>query len=223
MSTSFFRSSIGRKVIVAVTGLLLIGFLLGHLAGNLQVFAGPDTINAYAAWLQGLGSLLWVVRIGLIVVFVVHLSLALQLKRENMSARPEAYRSENTVQASYSSRVMALSGSIILLFVIGHLLHFTLGILQPEVFHFVDEKGRHDVYRMIVAGFQNQVASGLYIVALLLLWSHLSHGFSSVFQSLGARSRANAKVIDSLGPVLSSVVILGYISIPLSILTGVVR
>ncbi len=150
---SFVRSSIGKKVIMAVTGVLLIGFIMAHMAGNLLVFVGPDAINDYAKLLKESGLILWVARIGLILIFVLHIASAIALKRENRKARPQAYAYKNTVQASIASRYMGLTGSVILLFVIGHLLHFTWTFFNPEYAALIDNQGRHDVYRMIVTGF----------------------------------------------------------------------
>lgn len=220
---TFFRSSIGRKYIVGVTGILLVLFVIAHMIGNLQVFLGPKAINDYAAFLKSIPGPLWIARIGLIGAFVLHLSFALKLKWESMQARPQPYSADATVKATVNSRIMALSGSLILLYVVGHLLHFTFGLILPEYFNFHDSEGRHDVYAMIIKGFQVPAVSIVYIVAMLLLWSHLSHGISSVVQTLGFRSGRNAKVVDMVGPILSTILVVGYISIPFSILVGIVR
>ena len=218
----FFNSSIGRKYVVGLTGIALILFLIAHLLGNLQIFAGPKAINDYAAFLESVPQLVWPARIGLLVMFVLHFSFALKLYLENRAARPKSYALEDTVQATVASRIMALSGTIILMFVIGHLLHFTLGIILPEYAELQDAQGRHDVYSMVIKGFQVTPIALFYVLALLLLWSHLSHGISSVFQSLGI-SHSKKGVIGNLGPVLSSILIIGYVSIPLSVMFGLVK
>jgi len=220
---NFFRSSIGRKYIVGATGIALVLFAIGHMLGNLQIFLGPKAINDYAALLKSMPALLWGARIGLLVAFTLHIATALKLKWENVQARPTPYAADNTVQASSSSRMMALSGTMILLYVVGHLLHFTLGLILPEYAHLKDELGRHDVYTMVVRGFQKPVFSIAYVVAMCFLWSHLRHGISSVFQTLGFRNPRNKNVIDMLGPVLSTGIILGYVVVPLSILFGLVK
>ncbi len=219
----FFKSSIGRKYIVGITGIALILFVIIHMLGNLQVFIGPKAINDYAALLKSMPVVLWGARLGLIVVFVVHLSFALKLYFENRAARPQPYAVNDTVQATLSSRIMALSGTIILFYVVGHLLHFTLGVILPEYYELKDAQGRHDVYTMILKGFQLPYISIFYIVAMLLLWSHLSHGITSVFQSLGFKASGAKRSFANLGPVLSTIIIAGYISVPLSILLGFVK
>ena len=218
----FFKSSIGRKYVVGVTGIVLILFLVVHLLGNLQIFVGPKAINDYAAFLKSMPVLIWPARAGLLLMFVLHFSFALKLYFENRAARPKSYAVENSVQATISSRVMALSGTIILLYVIGHLLHFTLGVILPEYSELQDALGRPDVYSMVVKGFQVTPVAVFYIIALLLLWSHLSHGISSIFQSLGV-GQSNKGLISNIGPVLSTLLILGYISIPLSVMLGLVK
>jgi succinate dehydrogenase / fumarate reductase, cytochrome b subunit len=220
---SFFRSSIGRKYVVGATGILLVLFVIAHMIGNLQIFLGPKAINDYAAFLKSIPGPLWIARIGLLAAFVIHLSVALKLKWENTKARPTSYAADNTVQATLSSRIMALSGTLILFYVVGHLLHFTLGVILPEYAHFKDELGRHDVYRMVVQGFKVPLVSISYVVAMCLLWSHLKHGISSVFQTLGFRTARNKQVVDALGPLLSTGIVIGYVVVPLSILFGFVK
>ena len=142
---SLIGSSVGKKVVMALTGVGLILFIVGHLVGNLLIFAGPDALNDYAVLLRTSTALLWTARIGLIVILVLHVITAAQLKRANMKARPQPYQYQNTVQAPLSSRTMGLIGSFILFFVIGHLLHLTLGIIHPEYSTFIDAEGRHAV------------------------------------------------------------------------------
>lgn len=219
---ALFCSSIGRKFVVGITGLVLIGFVVMHLLGNLQVFLGPSALNDYSEFLHSIPGPLWVARIVLIASFVLHVVFAIQLKMESLRARPERYVVESTVQATVSSRVMALTGSLVLLYVIGHLLHFTFGIILPEYFERSDSSGRADVYSMVVLGFKHPIVSWSYIVAMLLLWSHLSHGISSVFQTLGFRTPKNACSIEALGAALSTIIVLGYISIPLAVIFKVI-
>ena len=221
-SKNFLTSSIGKKVTMAVTGLLLIGFIIGHLSGNLLMFAGQDKINDYAAFLQSIPGPLWVARIGLLVAFVLHVVTAAQLAREKRQARPEKYAYKNTVQASVASRSMGISGSFILLFVIGHLLHFTWGVIYPEYAHMTDAQGRHDVYNMVVMGFSQPIVTIPYLIALLLLGTHLSHAISSVFQTLGFNHPKYTPLIEKIGPALAVIITIGYIAIPLSVLVGII-
>jgi succinate dehydrogenase / fumarate reductase cytochrome b subunit len=167
-------------------------------------------------------ALLWGARAGLLVVAGLHLVTAIQLKRINSAARPEAYRSMSTVQATTSSRYMYFSGSMIAFYAIGHLLHFTLGVLMPENFHLVDAQGRHDVYQMVVRSFQNPLVAGLYVVAMVMLASHLSHGISSLFQTFGFVNKTVRNITNKLGPGLAYIIVVGYIAIPLSVVFGIV-
>jgi len=205
---------------VALTGLILLGFVIGHLIGNLQVFSGPEKINVYAEFLKNLGGVLWVIRGFLLFCFVLHIVTTIQLVLENRKARPEQYAFKNNVQSKLSTRMMALSGLTILCFVIFHILHYTTHNVNPEFGVWLDAKGRHDVYRMMIVGFGNPLASGFYIVAILLLSMHLSHGVSSVFQTLGLRTQKTAAAINALARTLALVIAIGYISIPVAVMMG---
>ena len=221
--TSFFISSIGRKWTVAVTGLLLFGFVVGHLVGNLQIFLGPDSINRYGAFLQGLGELLWAIRIGLLFMFVVHIVATVQLRLENRAARPVRYAVTKRVRSTFAARWMMLSGIMVLCFVIFHLMHFTTHNIDRSFAALHDVQGRHDVYRMMILGFSNQAASAFYIVGVGLLSVHLNHGFQSLFQTLGLSSAKLASCWIKTGQALSWLIFLGYVSIPVAVLTGVVK
>lgn len=218
------RSSVGRKALVALTGLGLLGFVIAHMLGNLQVFAGPEALNAYAAQLKGLGPLLWVMRGGLLAVFAVHVVLALKLAGESKAARPQPYaRDVGNVQAGKATKTMVLTGCTIAAFVLYHLAHFTWGVVHPG-HHGVplDEQGRHDVYAMVVTGFQEPLVSGLYLVAMALLAVHLFHGVSSTLQTLGLNSPRHRPLIDRIGRGLALVIFLGNASMPLAILLGLI-
>jgi succinate dehydrogenase / fumarate reductase cytochrome b subunit len=220
----FVGSSVGRKALVAVTGLGLLGFVIAHMLGNLQLFLGREALNAYAAQLKDLGGLLWLARGGLLLMFVVHVALALKLAAESKAARPVKYaRPVGRVQANPATRMMVLTGSMVLLFVLYHLAHFTLGVAHPE-HHGVplDAAGRHDVYAMVVAGFSQPLVSGLYIAAMALLGVHLHHGIASVFQSLGLNNSAYAPLLERLGRSLAWILFLGNASMPIAVLTGLV-
>ena len=221
---SFWNSSIGKKILVALTGVALLLFLPGHLIGHLLVFAGQDAINGYALFLHelGHGAAIWIARLGVLGAFVIHLVLTIQLTATNRAARTQ-YAYPSTVQASISSRLMIWSGLTILAFVIYHLLHFTvrIGNEYNGESYFTTLPGHqgevHNVYKMMIDGFSWAPASAFYIVALTLLCSHLSHGFASVFQTLGIRSRKTTEVIRKLGWTYALLVWLGFISIPISI------
>jgi len=223
MIYKMFTSSIGRKLIVGLTGACLLLFCVIHALGNLQLFAGQDTINHYAEMLKSMPLLLWAFRLGLLTVFVVHVVFAVGLTVENYLARPEKYLSPAHVKAALSSRYMILSGSIILLYVVGHLLHFTIGVILPDNFTLTDVEGRPDVYSMVVNAFSLKECSLLYILAMIALWSHLNHGVASLFQTFTLRCQPCAKGIDIFGTLVATVVFIAFISIPLSIMFGFIR
>lgn len=218
-----FKSTLGRKYIMAISGLGLIGFVLMHMMGNLLIYLGPDKLNAYAESLEDLGGLLWVARFGLLGLIVAHITVAIQLKMLSQEARPVAYVAQNTIKATLASRTMMVSGLILLLFIVYHLLHFTLDVTNPEFTELVDAKNHHDVYRMVVMGFQNVYSSVFYIIAMVCLGLHLSHGASSCFQSLGLNTPQYAPYTQKVGPILAALVVLGNSSIPLSVLLGIIR
>lgn len=246
------RSSLGSKYVMAITGAALILFVLAHMAGNLLLFLGPDAINAYAQKLQQLGPLLWVARLGLLVIFVVHLFMGLRLALLNKAARPVRYQYEDTVVASWASRYMLGTGIVVLLFLLYHLAHFTLGVTHEahigggtvsyreleQTYDPQTGKGlpaeattapsglkashRHDVYTMVIAGFRNPVIAGLYLAAMIALWLHLWHGVSSWFQSLGLGTAQENPLVAWAGPVVSTLVLIGNSSIVLAVLLGFV-
>lgn len=226
---AFCHSSIGRKWIVAITGLLLIGFLVGHLIGNLQVFWGPPQINGYAEKLHHLGGFLWVIRIGLLAVFVAHVWTTIALARANRAARPAKYAYYNTVQASKASRTMAISGLIVFSFVMFHILHFSVGWIDTKGTHFTEVQDprlgpdRVDVYRMMVAGFNHWSISFFYILGMGLLCLHLTHGFSSMFQTMGLRNNRVAPLLRYAALGFGVLMFLGFSSMPIAVMTGVLN
>jgi len=211
-------------MIVAVTGVILILFVIGHLLGNLQIFLGPEWINAYSQHLRDLGPLLWFVRIFLLISVILHIYFTILLAIENRRARPESYRERNYVKASWASRHMIVSGLVVLAFIIFHLLHFTGRKFNPQ-FPLLKlyPLNRYDVYSMMVYGFQNTYVSTFYIVGLFLLTLHLTHGSSSFFQSLGLN---NARLTPRLavgGRILAWLLFVGYTSIPIAVLLGFIK
>ena len=216
------RSSIGHKLLMAVTGLLLGLFVIGHMSGNLLILKGPEAFNAYAAYLQH-HPLLWVFRIGLLAIFGVHIGVGVKLYLANQAARGVGYSIDATVEASLSSRHMVLSGLLVLLFVIYHLLHFTIGAIDPGGFHGqADAQGRHDVYTMVVNGFRDPLVAGSYLAGMLVLAFHLLHGIRSLFETLGTSGQGARGLARGLAPALVVVVIGGFCMVPLSVLIGLV-
>ncbi len=220
----FYHSSIGKKIIVALTGAALMGFLVAHLLGNLLIFSGPEAINGYAKKLQDLGPLLYVARGGLLAAVVLHVLGTVQLVRMNRAARPRNYAVETVRQATKASRVMIWSGLTIAAFVLYHLAHFTWALgneyHNPAIARYWVEPGVHNVYNMVVDGFRVWYVSAFYIVAMFLLCSHLSHGFASVFQTLGLATPRLRQPIKLAGHLFAWGLFLGNISIPLAIFTG---
>lgn len=224
--TSYYASSIGKKIIVAVSGLILLLFLAGHLVGNLLIFLGAHAINDYAVWLHelGHGAGIWVARAVLLTMLVAHVVTTISLVRQNRAARGERYQHEATIQASGSSRIMVWSGIIILVFVVYHIMHFTLGIgNEYYAGGYNTEDGHHDVYRMVIDGFSVWYVSAFYIFAMALLCSHLSHGFASVFQTLGCNSERTRPIIRGAGLLYAGVIFFGNISIPIAVMAGLVK
>lgn len=212
-----WKSSIGRKLIVALTGLLLVLFLAGHLAGNLLVFAGREAFNDYAEFLHGAlhGAGVWIARIGLLGALVLHVAATVSLTAENKAART-AYAHEATIQASKSSRIMIWSGITILVFVVYHLMHFTLR-LGNSYGGYRDELGRHDAWKMVIDGFSVWYVSAFYILAMTLLCSHLSHGVQAMFQTLGLRSKKSAPLVTVVSKGYAIGIWIGFVSIPVAI------
>lgn len=213
---SFFTSSIGRKWIVAITGLALIGFITVHLLGNLSIFLGPDAVNGYAANLHHLGKLLWIARLGLIVAAVLHVYFTMLLWRENRQAHPQKYAVAQTLETTLYARTMRLSGLVVLSFVLFHLAQFTWEWVNPESKEWIDVAGRHDVYRMLINGFQNPLVSGFYLLSVGFLALHLSHGVASLFQTLGISNKKWRPRFEIAGKIIAWTFFLGYASIPVA-------
>jgi succinate dehydrogenase / fumarate reductase cytochrome b subunit len=220
-----FQTSLGRKYIMAITGLFLFLFVVGHLVGNLQFFLGREMINRYGHFLQSNPEIIWPARIGLVVIVALHLWSAIKLTHENRAARPVGYTNYQPVGSSYASRTMFMSGLIIAAFILFHLLHYTVRVqavnLTGQDFRtFSDPAHGHDIFRMMVVGFSNLFVSGFYILSVGLLCLHLSHGISSFLQSLGFKNDAWRPVVDKAAPVIAGLIFLGYTSIPVAVLLG---
>ena len=209
---------------VAITGIILILFVVGHLLGNLQIFLGPDWINGYSQHLRDLGPLLWLIRIFLLVTVIVHIYVTIRLAIDNRRARPEPYIDKEYVKATFASRHMVMSGLIVLAFIVYHLAHFTFRKTDARFpLLKLDPLNRYDVYSMMVYGFQNYFVSGFYILGLFLLALHLSHGSSSFFQSLGLNDKKLTPRLAFSGRVFAWLLFVGYISIPIAVLLGLVK
>jgi succinate dehydrogenase / fumarate reductase cytochrome b subunit len=211
-------TSVGLKAIMAVTGIILVGFLIGHFIGNSLVFAGPAAINGYSALLHNSHGLLWVARAILLTSVVLHIVAALRLYAKNNSARPERYRVKRDLATNYAARTMVWSGPILLGFILFHLAHLTFGAAPGNYAH-----SETDVYSNVVRGFSIPWVTGLYIVSMLALGNHLFHGTWSMFQSLGINHPAYNKRLMRTALGITLFVTIGNISIPLAVLLGIVR
>jgi succinate dehydrogenase / fumarate reductase, cytochrome b subunit len=196
----FFNSTLGKKYIMAITGLALFGFVIIHMLGNLQLFAGAEAINEYAHLLKSKAPLLWGARLGLLAFAALHI-----------------------VGASLSSRTAAISGTIILVFIIYHLLQFTVGVTNPEFLALRDANGNHDVYEMVVRGFSNPIVSIFYLIVMAMLCLHLSHGIASMFQSLGIKNGGYDKQIGIIAKIGAAAIFIGNCAIVISVLAGLVK
>jgi succinate dehydrogenase / fumarate reductase cytochrome b subunit len=209
-------SSLGKKYLMALTGAALFLFVVGHLAGNLQIFLGPEAINTYAHFLKSNPEILWPTRIGLLACVAVHLWAAISLTIENRATRPERYAVNKVVGATLASRTMIWSGAIIACFVAYHLAHYTLLWTNPEYSQLA-------VYDMIIAGFSKPAIVGFYLLGVGLLCWHLSHGIGALFQSLGLKNEAYRACIDRTAIVIALALFTGYASIPTAVLLGVLK
>lgn len=223
---NFYRSSIGKKAVMAVTGVILFGWIFLHMVGNLKLYMGPEHLNEYAHWLRAIGTpampetgALWIARLILLVCVVFHIHAAYALTMLNRQARPVGYRSREFVQASYASRTMRWGGVIILLFLIYHLAHLTFGkpVAPPATFI------QDDVYHNVVSGFQVWWVAAIYIIANLALGLHLYHGVWSMFGSVGLTNRRFEPWRRNFATAFALLITLGNISFPLAVLTGFVR
>jgi succinate dehydrogenase / fumarate reductase, cytochrome b subunit len=222
-----FGSTLGKKYIMAATGAAMCLFVTGHMVGNLQLFLGPGALNRYAHFLQSLGEILWVIRLSLLAIIGLHVWSALALSVENKAARPVEYGHGKTpFGASLASRTMLGGGGIIALFVVYHLLHYTVcaqgvNFAGRDFAHLTDpETGHHDVFAMVVYGFNIWYVSLFYIIAVGLLSLHLSHGGSAMFQSLGLRNHAWWPFISKATMIWAAILFLGYAVVPGAVLAG---
>jgi succinate dehydrogenase / fumarate reductase cytochrome b subunit len=223
------KSSLGKKYVMAGTGVLLFLFVVGHLVGNLQVFGPPELINNYAHFLQSKPLMVWGARLGLLVIIALHITTAVQLSAANKAARPVAYSGGEAYGSTWQSRYMLMSGLVILAFIVFHLAHFTVRLSAINgVGDFTQLKTTlhgetvADVYAMMILGFQVWWVTAFYLVAQALLFIHLSHGLSSAFQSFGLRDHVWWPRIQFVTKAASIAIFVGYALIPISIYLRIV-
>ena len=222
---TLYQTSIGKKVVMAVTGLVLFGYVLLHMYGNLHIYEGKQHLNEYAQWLREMGypllpreGALWIVRVILLASVVGHIWAAWQVTKQDWAGRPTRYGQKKMIAATYAARTMRWGGVILGFFIVYHLLHFTTGTLYAE-----GPFSRTDVYANVVNGFRVWWVSLFYIVANVALGMHLYHGLWSMAQTLGMRNSVNNQLWRGFATVFAIVIAGGNISIPLAVLTGIVR
>jgi succinate dehydrogenase / fumarate reductase cytochrome b subunit len=209
---TFYSTSLGKKVVMAITGLILFGYVAIHMLGNLQVFMGAEQINAYAATLKSNLVFLWVARLILLTAGVWHIVAAIQLTRQSQRSRPEGYYYKDVIQADYAARTMRWTGPILAVFIVYHLLHLTTGTVHPRF-------DVHDVYGNVVTGFRVVPVALFYIVAMVALGFHLWHGAWSMFQSVGLNNPRTDRFFRRFAGIATLVIAVGFIAVPLAILT----
>ena len=220
---NLLNASVGKKILMAITGIMVIGFIIVHMIGNLQIFIGQEQLNKYAETLQNLGVLKWAFRLFILTFFGIHVWEGIVLWWENKMARPVSYVKDYTLEATLSSRTMIWTGAMIFSFVVYHLLHFTMIITNPEYANLPLADGRFDVYSMVILGFQNYLISGVYIVAIFLMAFHLSHSISSLFQTLGLNNPNAMPKLKALGNLVAVIVFCGYVSMPIAVLLNFIK
>jgi succinate dehydrogenase cytochrome b subunit len=213
---AIYQSSIGKKAVMAITGMIGIGFVIGHMIGNLQLFQGPEKLNAYAKALRHFPSLLYFVRFVLLSAVILHIIAAYQLSKMSWESRNVPYERWRPVGSDYASRTMRWTGPILLLFIIYHLLDFTFGQANPDFVH-------GDVYHNVIASFKVWYITAFYIVAMLCLGLHMYHGIWSMFQSLGLNNPKYNAYWKNLSVVITGIVVVGNIAMPLAVFLGFIR
>jgi succinate dehydrogenase / fumarate reductase cytochrome b subunit len=216
-----FSDSIGRKAVMAVTGLLMVLFVVGHLLGNLTIFAGADGINAYAEKLHQLAAVVWGTRVVMGTAVLLHLVLSIQITMENSQAKPDKYAVSRSLKATFASKNMIWTGVILGAFIAYHLLHFTFRV-TPNLVLQDDGQGRFDVFTMVATSFQTLSVAAVYVIAMVSLFLHLSHGIQSLFQTLGLSNAVMLPRYGLGGKVASLVFLVGFAAIPIAIFAGFV-
>ena len=217
------QSSVGRKIIMAVTGIVLVAFVCVHLLGNSSVFLGADAINAYAEKLHSLGPFVWVFRLAMLAAFAIHIFFGIQLTLENKAATPEKNMQVRRLKTGFGAETMIVSGLVILAFAIYHLLHFTIRVTNPEIYVPLGDSGMVDVFFMVVKGFSSVLPVLIYLIGMGFLFLHVGHGFQSLFQTLGLSNDKSLPVMGMISKLVGFVLLVGYASIPLLIVFGLIK
>lgn len=218
-----WNSVIGKKIVMAVTGVIMVGFVIAHMLGNLKIFAGAAQIDAYSRFLRevgmpelGYGDALWIVRIVLLTSATLHIIAAVQLTRMSWNARPIAYRERKNLETTFAARVMRWGGLLLAIFIVFHIAHFTLGVVgfQPGQYRELH------VYSNVIAGFSVWPVTVFYILAMCALFLHLDHGIWSMLQTLGWNTARNQATLRLVSRLIAAVVFVGFVAVPVAVLAG---
>lgn len=219
LARNFWQSQVGKKIVMAITGLIGVGFVIGHMVGNLQVFQGPEKINAYGHFLhETMGELLWPVRGVLLAAVILHVAAAVQLTRQKQAARPAGYKKWEPQISTFASRSIRWGGALLFFWLIFHILHFTI---RPQLTS--PGFSETDVYGNIVRGFSNPLVVAFYVVAMGSLALHLFHGAWSSFRTLGVARAKPRPTARSVATAIAAIVTLGFIAVPLGVAFGIIR
>jgi succinate dehydrogenase / fumarate reductase cytochrome b subunit len=220
-----YRSTVGLKILMAVTGLLLLLFVLQHLVGNLKVFGGQDAFNSYAEFMQGLGLIKWGARGGLLAVLVVHVASAFKLRARNAAARPSRYEVRRSYASTWYGRTMMISGVLVLVYIAYHIAHFTGELVNYQELYdeAADGHVRRDIYTNFVRSLSNPLIGGFYVLGNVALGFHVAHGASSMLRTLGASQGRFRPALEKLGPVTGLLLGAGNVSMPLACMLGIIH
>jgi succinate dehydrogenase / fumarate reductase, cytochrome b subunit len=220
---TLWHSTVGKKAVMAVSGLIMVLFLLLHMLGNLKIFFGPSDFDAYASWLRTIGKpvlqgvwFLWIQRAVLFVAIVLHVVCAAQLSKRDRSARPIPYAHGQRARTSFATHTMRWGGVIIAVFLVWHLLDLTAGVANPDF-----DRGRP--YHNVVVDFQVWWINVIYIVGVLMVGLHINHGFWSATQTLGINRSSRDLAIRTTGTALAVTITAGFLAVPIGVMTGLVR
>ncbi|HJN74247.1 MAG TPA: succinate dehydrogenase cytochrome b subunit [Myxococcota bacterium] len=220
--SNLWATTIGKKIVMAVTGLILVGFVLVHASGNMLVWLGPDAFNHYAAGLKSNPLLLWGVRLTLLAAFPLHIASAIQLVRLNNSARPQGYKKLKSTSSSYAAKTMRYGGILLLAFVVYHVLQYTAHVTNPEFAAYTTAEGTHDAYRMVLVGFSDPAVVVTYLIAVVCLCMHVDHGAWSMLQTFGANHPDYNGLRRQAARAFAVLLFLAFSSVPIGILADLV-
>ena len=221
----WYKTSLGKKYIMGITGLIMVGFVVAHMLGNLSIFGGAGGINGYAEHLRAFPPLLWVFRGVMLVAFILHIWMGITLYLENKSARPQQYAMKKNQRTTFSAETMIWTGAILGVFIVYHLLHFTVHAFNPSFNKMIDrttETPRFDVFHMMTSSFNNFGVTIVYVAAMIVLLLHLRHGIQSFFQSLGLTNDATLPKLTTGGRWVAGVVAIGFLFTPILIFFNVI-